>query len=144
MSKDLIGNYSERIKGSTEVSVDDTTYNATQIETEGVKIEDPGTGGEVVLRHFFFKAMPRPQGSPKPTKIQLFSEAKDFIGVQLWGDGLEPLEERHIEVHTRGYLKKVSKTLFAEMLKNNTDYVIMVPAKPRRGVLVNERPNLAV
>lgn len=140
---DLIGNYNERIGQQGDISIDGQSWNGTEIETEAVKIEDPGTGGEVILRHFFFSAKPRNPGDPKPTKMQLFSEAKKLIELALWGDGLVPMEERHVEVHTKGYLKKLSKTLYAEMLKNRADYVIMVPARPRKGVFVNERPNLA-
>ncbi len=143
MSNDLIGNYKDRIKGSGEVSLDGQNWNGTEIETESVAIHDPGTGGEVILRHFFFSAKPREQGSPKPTKQQLFSEAKQMIEMALWGDGLVPMEERHVEVHTRGYLKKISPALYTEMLKHRADYVIMVPARPRKGVLVNERPRIA-
>lgn len=137
-SKDLIGNYSERVSKTVQAEVNGATYDANQIETEAVRIEDPGEGDAVVLRHFFFKAIPRP--GPKPTKQEIFDEHKQQITTMLWGDGLRPREDLRLEVHTRNYLKKVSPSLYAMMGKNHTDFVVVVPCEAQKGVLLHEKP----
>lgn len=145
MSKDLIGNYKERVGDTHQVietkgGVDDTVWNANSIETEGVRINDPGEGPPVVLRHFFFTAKP---GPVKPTKMQLFAENKRLIEATLWGDGLVPREDTKIEIHTSNGAKKVSQALYAKMKQVKADFVIMVLCEAKKGVMINEKPTLA-
>lgn len=140
MAKDLIGNYNERTKDLGTVKEGKDTWSANQIETEAVRIEDPGQGEAVVLRHFFFKAKPAPT---KPTKQQLFSEYKMLIETTLWGDGLEPIPEAKVEVHTSNGAKKVSRALYKKMREVKADFVILVLCRARKGVMINERPLIA-
>ena len=121
----------------TAVQIDDAAWSGHQIETDAVAIHDPGEGDVVFIRHFFFAAKPAPT---KPTKQQLFAESKNLIATQLWADGLEPIDDMRIEVHTRGYLKKISPTLYKKMFKEKSDYVIMVPCRPKKGFLLHEKP----
>lgn len=137
MSKDLIGNYKERLSETIEVVDGQDTYTAQEITTESVKIVDPGQGAPVVLRHFFFAAKPAPI---KPTKQQLVTEFKHLIQTQLWSDGLVPIESARVEVHTRGFIRKTSKALYAKMLQENSDFVIIVMCEPKKGMLLNETP----
>lgn len=139
--KDLIGNYKERVGETQKTSIDDVTWDANTVQTEGVRIEDPGTGKPVILRHFFFKAKP---GPVKPTKMQLFSENKRLIETTLWGDGLVPREDRHIEIHTSNGARKVSKALYRKMREVGADFAILVLCEAKAGVLINETPSLAV
>lgn len=122
------------------VEIDNNPWYGHEIQTDAVKIEDPGEGDAVVIRHFFFKAPPGFGKTIRPSKQQIFAEFKHLIATQLWADGLQPREDLHIEVHTRSYLKKVSKTIYQTMLKNGSDFVIMVPAEARKGVLLHEKP----
>lgn len=137
MSKDLIGNYKERLSETIEVVDGQDTYTAQEITTESIKVVDPGEGAPVVLRHFFFSAKPAPQ---KPTKQQLVTEFKHLIETNLWADGLVPIESARVEVHTRGFIRKTSKALYRKMISEKADFVIIVMCEPKKGVLLNERP----
>jgi hypothetical protein len=137
MAKDLIGNYKERLSETIEVVDGQDTYTAQQIETETVRVEDPGEGPPIVLRHFFFAAKPAPN---KPTKQQLVTEFKHLIETTLWSDGLEPIQEARVEVHTRGYIRKTSKALYTKMVQEHADFVIIVMCRPKKGVFLNETP----
>ncbi len=124
--------------------VKDILWNPSQIETESIKIQDPGVGKEVILRHFFFKYVPVPKGTPNPTKQQIVAHYKKLIEMTLWGDGLIIREDKPLEVHTQKSAKKISKSLYAKMKSERADFVILCLAEPRRGVHVRETPNIAV
>jgi hypothetical protein len=119
---------------------DNFVWNANQIETDGVRVLDPGVGKENVLRHFFFKSLPLPPRTPRPSKIEIINQFKRLIEASLYGDGLIIREDKPIELYTRNKVKKISKTLYLEMLKNNADFCILVLATPRMGVTVLESP----
>lgn len=131
-------------ENAVNAPVKDVLWNANEIETEAVKVEDPGEGVAVILRHYFFKKLPTVKGFREPTKAQLFAHYKKLIEANLWGDGLVPREDKKIEIHSRHKVKGISKALFVEMVKNNADFVIMLLAEPRKGVLLDHTPTIAV
>lgn len=112
----------------------------SQIETASKPIHDPGEGKAVLLRHFFFKAFPTPPGQRKPTKAELFGQFKNVIFTNLWADGLKPREDAPIEIHSRRKVKTLSKQLYAKMVEENADFVILCLAEPQRGIMLNEKP----
>ncbi len=131
---------------AVDAPVSDVNWEATQIQTEGVRIEDPGEGAPVVLRHFFFSAMPWKPGTRKPTKRDLVSENKRLIETNLWADGLRPREDVRIECHTRNGAKKLSKVLHQKMIEHNADFVIQVLCEGAKGQIWssnNEAPQIA-
>jgi hypothetical protein len=128
------------MEGTINQTIDQNYNDISKVETEQVPIIDPGVGDAIVLRNFFFKAIPVPKGTPRPTKAQLFGQFQNMIFTQLWADGLRPIEERKVEIHTKAELKSLSKTLWAECIKSGADFVIMVMAAPRKGVRLDERP----
>lgn len=130
-------------QNAVNAPVKDVLWNANEVETEAVKVEDPGEGVAVVLRHFFFKKIPTPPGFREPTKAQLFAHYKKLIETNLWGDGLKPMEDKPIEIYSRKRAKTASKVLLSEMIKNNADFVIMLLATPRKGILLDQAPTIA-
>lgn len=112
----------------------------SKIETDPIRVVDPGVGKAVVLRHFFFKAQPMPKGTRKPTKLELVSNFKNLIEMSLWGDGLIILEDKPIEVQTLQSVKKVSKALWLKMKEEGADFVILCLATPRAGQSVLDTP----
>ncbi len=122
----------------------DVLWNANQIETESIRVQDPGVGVATVLRHFFFKRAPMSARLPRPSKLDILNQNKRLIETTLWADGLIIREDKPLEVQTLKSARKISKTLFAEMVKNNADFVILVLAVPRLGVSVRESPLRAI
>ncbi len=126
-----------------DAPVKDIHWDATQAQTDSVPIIDPGVGKAVVLRHFFFKSQPVPKGYPKPDKLQILSQFKRLIEMSLWGDGLIIREDKPIEVHNVGKVKKISKTLYMKMKDEGADFVILCLASPRMGVSVVDKVHQA-
>lgn len=124
-----------------DAPVKDVLWNANQISTEPIKLIDPGIGGAVVLRHFFFKAPILPKGAPRPDKQTVVSHFKRLIEMSLYGDGLKIREDKPIEVHTIQKAKKISKALYLKMKQEGADFVILCLASPRAGVSVIDKPN---
>ena len=116
-------------------------WEAQQIETKSDPIVDPGTGGGVIVRNFFFKAPPREKGQKPASKTEIFSGFKQMIEISLWSDGLEPLMDKQIHVYNRKELKP-NTMLRRKMLKEGADFVIMILAKPRMGVQLADTPQL--
>lgn len=125
------------------VEQDGDQYEVSHLQTDDVKIQDPGVGQAVVLRHFFFRSMPVPPGQVKPSKNEIFSQFKNLIRTNLWADGLTVLEDKHVQMYTKKSVRKVSKQIYAEMIDNNADFVIICMAVPSKGVLLHETPQLA-
>lgn len=118
--------------------VKDILWEAQEAQTEGVRIVDPGVGKAVVLRHFLFKALPRPKWVPAPDKHQIVSQFKQAIEMSLWGDGLIIREDKQLEVHSLQKAKTISKSLYHKMLEEGADFCILCLAEPRQGVSVND------
>ncbi len=66
-----------------------------------------------------------------------------MIEINLWADGLIIREDKPIEVYTRKQAKKVSQSIYTAMINNKADFVIMLLAMPRRGVMVNDKFSIA-
>lgn len=131
-------------EGVKDAPVSDVLWNANQIETDKVRIIDPGVGKETILRHFFFKALPVLKGQARPTKRDIVSHFKRLIELSLYGDGFIIREDKPIEVHTLQAVKKISKTLYLKMKQEGSDFVILCLATPRAGVSVIDKPHKAV
>lgn len=127
-----------------DAPVKDVLWNSAQVETETHEIRDPGAGSDVVLRHFFFKALPLPPGTTKPDKHQIVAHYKKLIEMTLWGDGLMIREDKPLEVHTIQKAKTVSKSLYKKMLAEGADFVILCLATPKRGVTVLDKAHIAL
>lgn len=129
------------IEGNAKNSpVRDVLWNAQEIQTEGVKIIDPGVGKEVVVRHFFFKSIPLFKGISKPTKRELISHYKKLIEMSLWGDGLIVREDKPLELIELKSAYKVSPTLYKKMRIEEADFVILVLASARAGQVIIDKP----
>lgn len=95
-----------------------------QVETNSDPLVDKGIGEAIILRSFKFKANPENLKRDKPSKQQLFNNHADQMRLQLWGDGLEP-----INVDPRIVISK-----------NKEEYMIFVACKPKAGVALIEKP----
>ena len=120
--------------------IKEATWDANQISTAPVQMIDPGIGGAVILRHFFYKAAPRPKGVPNPTKQELVSAFKRQIEIALWGDGLVIREDKPIEVHTRQTTRRKFPLLYRKLIAEKADFVIICLAKPKLGETVLDKP----
>lgn len=80
------------LKKGSGVQVDqDTKYDyASELNTDGVRLVDPGGGPVNLIRTFIFKK--NPEKKYLPGKQTLFSAHAKQIEAILWGDGLRPLE----------------------------------------------------
>ncbi len=124
-------------KDAQGAPVKDIQWEGLDLSAEEVKIVDPGVGGSVVLRFFFFKAAPLKKGQPAPTKQQLFESFQNLIQGYIWKDGLRPLEGKEVRVYVRKELKKSELKL--KMIEENADIVIIVPCEPTRGESVTDK-----
>ena len=124
--------------GAEGAPVKDIDWKAQQIQTEGTRIEDPGTGHGVVVRNFFFKRPP--SKAPRATKQEIFASFKNLIEMSLYGDGLVPMEDKSVHVYSKRELPK--GMLRNKMIQEKADFVIMVLAKPRAGVALADTPQL--
>lgn len=120
------------------------SWDAQELAVKSDPIKDPGQGNAVILRHYFIHVSPAQL--IRPSKHELFEGHKQKIELNLWADGLQPMEERAIEVHSLSGAKKLSKILYTEMVKNNATHVIQVLCQQKIGVrgrpthLLNETP----
>lgn len=126
-----------------DAPVKDVLWNVNQLETESVRIQDPGAGSAVVLRQFYFKETPQAARLPKPTKLQLINQHKRLIETTLWADGLIIRYDRPIEVLSLSQARKVSKSLHRQMLIHRANFVILVMAEPRSGKVVTDQFSIA-
>lgn len=124
-----------------DAPVKDINWNANQIETDTVPIVDPGTGGKIVLRWFFFKAAPIPKGFRKPTRQQILEQYKRLVDEFLWKDGLEPLSHKPAKVILRKEVK--SDELKAQFFEAGADFAIAISAWPRMGQSVIDKARIA-
>lgn len=125
-----------------DAPVKDILWNAQEMQTEGVRIIDPGVGREVVVRHFFFKSIPLPKGVPKPTKRELISYYKRLIEMSLWSDGLIVREDKPLELVELHTAHKISPTLYRKMKIEEADFVILVLASSRLGQVFADKPQI--
>lgn len=87
--------------------------DVSQIETEGVKIQDAQQGNAILIRQFKFVYSPTVK--KKPTKAQILT--KDYIKYLenvLWADNLELITEPRVHIHKSGF-------------------IVFAPCKPKRG-----------
>lgn len=105
----------------------DLQWKATQGEVHSdTKLEDDlGIGPAAVLRSFDFKANPEAFHATTPSKQELFNAHAKQIEYFLYKDGFEVMHEVKPQLH---------------LSKNRNYYRIIVAATPRKGFLVNERP----
>jgi hypothetical protein len=96
------------------------------------------------LRHFFFKALPKLEGQPNPSKKDIVSHFKRLIEMSLWGDGLIIREDRPLEVQTLKGVRARSTALHQKMVQEGADFVILCLAEPRMGQTVVDQPRIAL
>ena len=121
--------------GVKDAPVKDIRWDVNEIETEAVRINDPGVGEGRVLRHFFFKANPVDKDHRRATKADIINSYKKLIEMSLWSDGLVPSVDQPLELHTRRSVKSISKTLYLALVANHADFVIQVLAEPKQGLV---------
>ena len=82
--------------------VKDVKWYPTEVETEGVKIEDPGMGRPIILRNFEFRyplTLKR-----KPSKDQIFTkDYLKYLNNLLWIDEMELIQEPKIVFYKKGF-----------------------------------------
>lgn len=120
--------------------VKDIKWGAHQIETQSDPLQDPGLGQGVVVRNFFFKSPPKIAGMIRPSKQQIIEGHKHIMGTMLWADGLQPLEDKAVRLYSRKEVK--SGMLKSKMTQEGADFVIMVLASPKGGVVLADTPQL--
>lgn len=122
-----------------DAPVKDVLWEGQTLETEPIKIVDPGVGKGVIVRNFFFKKNP----AIKPArKSEIISWYKKFIEQMLWKDGLSPIDERIPQLYTKAELKKGA--LKTKMIQEGADFVIMVLCQARLGVNIVDNFRKAV
>ena len=114
----------EDLKPGTGVDVgNDTKYEyGSQLETEGVRLIDPGGGPVNVIRVFSFKMNPLRKNFTN--KQAIFSAHTKQIEHILWGDGLRPLDE-------------ISPRVIID--NKNSSYQIFVTCQAARGVIFSRK-----
>ena len=114
----------EDLRPGTGVDVgDNTKYEyASELNTDGVPLIDPGGGQVVVIRVFRFSI--NPAMKHLPGKQALFSAHAKQIETILWGDGLRPLE---------------SNPPLVIINDRKGFYQIFVPCSAARGVIFSEK-----
>lgn len=90
-----------KILNQAKVKMDGFDYDVTQAQTDGVRIEDPGTGRPIIMRHFEYRYLPN---GPKPTKEQLLTPdyIKHLENV-LWADSLEMIMPPKVVFYNKGF-----------------------------------------
>lgn len=127
-------------KDAVGAPVKDIQWETQDTKTDLIPLIDPSVGKGVVLRSFFFKAVPLEKGFRPPTKDVILSHFKKLIETHLWKDGMSPLEHRVPRVYTRKELKK--GVLKSKMIEENADFVIMVLCEARTGQMINDKHNI--
>lgn len=128
--KDIQGTNTIDIEGDineldTSNKIEGYEYGAS-MSTEGVRLEDPGTGKTNTIRVFEFKMNPDPMIRKNfPDTQTLFNAHAKQIMTILWGDGLRPLEG----VPPRVIINKKTRS-----------YQIFVPAEANNANTFNEKP----
>lgn len=77
-------------------------YEVTQAQTDGVKIEDSGSGKPIILRQFEFHFPPGFKGKPKKEEILTESYIK-YLENFLWADALEMIMEPKVVFNEKGF-----------------------------------------
>lgn len=86
--------------------------------------DDEGFGKTIVIRSFDFKANPVAFKQYTPSKQELFNAHAKQIEIQLYADGLQPMDDVKVQV----------------MLSKKRDgYRIVVGAEPRKGQIITRR-----
>lgn len=112
-------------QNAVDAPVKDVKWNANQVETVPVRVNDPGQGHPVILRTFEYSINPNLPKEIKITKQKIFESHQFQISAALWADGLEPL-----------FGIKPPKVQISKKLKN---YRIFVLCKPRAGQVVADK-----
>ena len=114
----------ENLKPGTGIDVgDNTKYEyASQLNTDGVPLIDPGGDSVVVIRVFKFSM--NPATKHLPGKQALFSAHAKQLETILWGDGLRPLETNPPRVIIDS---------------KRRSYQIFIPCQAARGVIFSEK-----
>lgn len=124
-------------KDAIDAPVKDIQWEGHDLSVTSDPLHDDGTGKNVIVRFFFFKATPELKNKKtRPSKMEIVSSFKMLIEMTLWGDGLIPLEDSPIGVYTRKELKK--NALKDKMTALGSDFCIILSATPRLGVSVLE------
>ncbi len=109
----------------TSSKIDGYEYGA-DLATEGVRLEDPGTGKTNTIRVFEFKINPdRKVLNNFPDQQTLFNAHSKQIMTILWGDGLRPLEGVPPRVIINR--KKMTYQIFVPAEANNSTMFIETP-----------------
>lgn len=119
--------YEKNAKG---LPVKEAKWDVSEVATPTVRLNDPGVGDSLILRSFFFKALPRPKGMDMPKKQDIISSYKRLIDTRLWADGLVAADERPPVLYTLSELKK-NQALKKKMIDEHADFVIMLLTRPR-------------
>lgn len=89
-------------KNALNAPVKDIAWDATQAQTDGVRIEDGGTGRPIILRQFEFQFPPGFKG--KPTKEEILTESYiKYLENFLWADALEMIMEPKVVFSEKGF-----------------------------------------
>lgn len=90
-----------KVLNQAKVKMDGFDYDVTQAQTDGVRIEDPGTGKPIIMRSFEYRY---PPNGLKPTKEQLLTPAYiQHLENGLWADGLEMILPPKVVFYKKGF-----------------------------------------
>lgn len=115
------------VKSDLHSPLKEQNYDASNVEAQSqTRLEDDrGEGESIVIRCFKFSLNPETFLKNPPSKQDLFNSHLKGIEMALFGDGLKIFDE-------------VPPRLTFDVEK--LQYSIFVAARPRRGYLLNERP----
>lgn len=117
---------SSKTDNKFKLEKNEETWEGEQVTVESdTKLEDDhGTGHEVIIRTFEFKANPEAFRYHTPTEQELFNSHARGMKGQIWADGLSPAED--IE----------PRIIFS---KNKDSYRIFISCRPSIGNTILEK-----
>lgn len=111
--------------GATKYDAFDHSVDSVEAKSQTNLEMDKGEGDSVVLRFFKFKMNPQVFKEAPPTKQELFNAHYKGIEMALYRDGLKVVPEINPRL---------------EVNEKKGQYVFSVGAKPRKGYLLQEKP----
>lgn len=84
-------------------TLDKDGWYAGNMETEGHRIDEPGTGKPIIMRQYKFMFPPGMKRKPKKDELLTPAFIKHMEN-QLWGDNLEMVTDPKIVINKKGFI----------------------------------------
>lgn len=90
-----------KITNQTKVKIDGFDTDVIQANTDGVRIEDPGVGKPIILKHFEYRY---PPGQKRPRVDELLTPSYiKHLENGLWADGMEMIAPPRVVFYRKGF-----------------------------------------